>query len=130
MRFARQRADFVSGVSHELRTPLAQIRLFGETLLLGRVRTPEEEQRAAAVIVQESRRLSQMVDNVLLFSRVGRGCVAIRPKPIDDVGALIREIVESVPVAGGVEGRVDPASRPASCRRRWRSIRTRCGRSC
>src|SRR5438034_661435 len=36
---ARLRADFVSGVSHELRTPLAQIRMFSETLLLGRVRS-------------------------------------------------------------------------------------------
>jgi hypothetical protein len=57
VRFARQRADFISGVSHELRTPLAQIRLFGETLLLGRIRSADEAQRAAAVIVQESRRL-------------------------------------------------------------------------
>ena len=95
LRFARQRADFVAGVSHELRTPLAQIRLFGETLLLRRVRTPEEEQHAAAVIVQESRRLSQMVDNVLQFSRSGRGMVAVRPETIDDVGAVIREIVET-----------------------------------
>src|SRR2546428_7201063 len=31
------RADFISGVSHELRTPLAQIRMFSETLTLGRV---------------------------------------------------------------------------------------------
>ena len=95
LRFARQRSDFVAGVSHELRTPLAQIRLFGETLLLRRVRTPEEEQHAAAVIVQESRRLSQMVDNVLQFSRSGRGMVVVRPEAIEDVGALIREIVES-----------------------------------
>ncbi len=95
LRFARQRSDFVAGVSHELRTPLAQIRLFGETLLLRRVRTPEEEQHAAAVIVQESRRLGQMVDNVLQFSRSGRGMVVVRPEPIEDVGAVIREIVDS-----------------------------------
>src|SRR2546426_12745151 len=42
---ARLRADFVSGVSHELRTPLAQIRMFSETLLLGRVRSRSEERR-------------------------------------------------------------------------------------
>src|SRR5438445_843551 len=38
---SRLRADFVSGVSHELRTPLAQIRMFSETLLLGRVRSED-----------------------------------------------------------------------------------------
>src|SRR3989442_14736165 len=42
---SRVRADFVSGVSHELRTPLAQIRMFSETLLLGRVRSDEERER-------------------------------------------------------------------------------------
>ena len=81
IRFARQRSDFVSGVSHELRTPLAQIRLFGETLMLGRVRSGDEARRAAEVIVQESRRLSQMVDNVLLFSRAGRGLVTVQREP-------------------------------------------------
>ena len=92
IRFARQRADFISGVSHELRTPLAQIRLFGETLLLGRVRTPEEAHRAAQVIVQESRRLSQMVDNVLLFSRSNRGVVTIRRETVD-IAALVADVV-------------------------------------
>ena len=37
---AELRSDFVSGVSHELRTPLTQIRMFSETLLLDRVRSP------------------------------------------------------------------------------------------
>ena len=39
---ARLRADFVSSVSHELRTPLAQIKLYLETLRLGRARTEAE----------------------------------------------------------------------------------------
>src|SRR5438445_679571 len=43
---SRLRADFVSGVSHELRTPLAQIRMFSETLLLGRVRSDDERERS------------------------------------------------------------------------------------
>ena len=94
IRFARQRADFVSGVSHELRTPLAQIRLFGETLLLGRVRSREEERRAAEVIVQEARRLTQMVDNVLLFSRLGRDVMTIAREPID-AAALATQVIET-----------------------------------
>ena len=92
VRFARQRADFISGVSHELRTPLAQIRLFGETLLLGRIRSADEAQRAAAVIVQESRRLGQMVDNVLLFSRAGRPRAALHRESID-ARALVTDVV-------------------------------------
>ena len=95
IRFARQRADFVSGVSHELRTPLAQIRLFGETLWLGRVRSREEERRAAQVIVQETQRLSQMVDNVLLFSRASRdGLGPLTREPVQPA-ALVVEVVEA-----------------------------------
>lgn len=93
VRFARQRADFVSGVSHELRTPLAQIRLFGETLLLGRVRSRDEERRAAEIIVQEARRLSQMVDNVLLFSRAGRGPASVARAPVQPA-ALVGDVVD------------------------------------
>jgi signal transduction histidine kinase len=66
---ARLRSEFVSGVSHELRTPLAQIRMFSETLLLGRVRSEAEARRSLEIIQQESRRLGHLVDNVLHFSK-------------------------------------------------------------
>ena len=69
----RLRADFVSGVSHELRTPLAQIRMFGETLLLNRVRSSEERHRSLEIIVQESRRLTLLIENVLQFARLDHG---------------------------------------------------------
>jgi len=65
----RLRAEFVANVSHELRTPLAQIRMFAETLLLGRVRSEEEEKRSLRIIDREVRRLSHLVANVLQFSR-------------------------------------------------------------
>jgi len=58
---ARLRSDFVSSVSHELKTPLAQIRLFAETLLLGRVRSENEAQRSLAIIDQEAKRLTHLV---------------------------------------------------------------------
>ena len=67
------RSDFVSAVSHELRTPLAQIRLFAETLMLERTRTPEERRRSLAIIDQEARRLAHLVDNTLQFTRAERG---------------------------------------------------------
>jgi signal transduction histidine kinase len=68
----RIRSDFVAGVSHELRTPVAQIRMFAETLLLNRVRSPAERRRSLEVIDQEARRLTHLVENVLLFSKSGR----------------------------------------------------------
>ena len=106
IRFARARADFVSSVSHELRTPLAQIRLFGETLQLGRVRSRDEERRAADVIVQEAQRLTQMVDNVLMFSRTTRGHRTLRREP-EELAVLVTDIVDSFrPQAASKETRV------------------------
>jgi signal transduction histidine kinase len=76
---ARLRTDFISGVSHELRTPLAQIRMFGETLLLGRVRSASERHRSLAIIVQEAQRLTRLIENVLHFSRAERGAAVVSP---------------------------------------------------
>jgi len=64
---ARER--FVAGVSHELRTPLQQILLFADLLRLSRVSGQEETLRAASVIHRETRRLINLVENVLSFSR-------------------------------------------------------------
>jgi signal transduction histidine kinase len=63
------RSQFVASVSHELKTPLTAIRMFAETLALGR--TPDRSQTEyLQTIVSESERLSRLVDNVLDFSRI------------------------------------------------------------
>jgi signal transduction histidine kinase len=101
------RTDFVSSVSHQLRTPLAQIRMFGETLLLGRVRSEEERQRSLEIIVRESQRLTHQVDNVLLFSRAQRNDVRLNPVETP-LAPLIREVLESFcPLAEAEECRVE-----------------------
>ena len=105
-RLARMRSEFVAGVSHELRTPLTQIRMFAETLLLDRVRSEEERRRSLTIIDQESRRLAQLVDNVLQFSRGERGTLAVTRTP-RDVGALVRETIETfAPIAAARNVRI------------------------
>ena len=117
---ARLRTDFVSGVSHELRTPLAQIRMFGETLLLGRVRSDAERRRSLEIIDQEARRLTHLVENLLHFSRSERQAHRVAPEPTW-MAPLIRSVVEAfaplaVPrrvrlradIADGVVAAVDP----------------------
>jgi signal transduction histidine kinase len=89
---ARLRTDFVSGVSHELRTPLAQIRWFSELLHMGKLRTDEERIRSAAIIDQEARRLTYLVENVLSFSRSERRQNRVAPVPTD----LERELREAL----------------------------------
>lgn len=88
------REDFVSSVSHQLRTPLTQIRMFGETLMLGRVRTEEERSRATEIIVDEANRLTHQVENVLLFSRGERDALNLNLVEAD-VGALVERVAES-----------------------------------
>ena len=90
----RLRGTFVANVSHELRTPLAQIRMFGETLLLGRIRNAEEGRRSLEIIDQEARRLTQLVENVLLFSRSERGANRLAPERTD-LAPLLRDVVEA-----------------------------------
>jgi signal transduction histidine kinase len=69
----QMRSDFVAGVSHELRTPLAQIRMFAESLLLERVRAPEDRTRALEIIARECARLTHIVDNVMQFAARSSG---------------------------------------------------------
>ena len=90
----RLRTEFVSNVSHELRTPLAQIRMFAETLLLGRVRSEEERTRSLAIMDKETRRLTHLVENVLLFSRSERGTMQLEPELVE-LEPLLEEVVES-----------------------------------
>ncbi|MCZ6747231.1 MAG: HAMP domain-containing sensor histidine kinase [Acidobacteria bacterium] len=87
------RSDFVARVSHELRTPLTQIRMFAETLLLNRVRTSTEQQRALEIIDKESRRLTHLVENILQFSRGDRGTLTLAPRP-RNLAPLVSEFVE------------------------------------
>ena len=72
MELARLKSDFVSNVSHELRTPLSLIRLYAETLEMGRV-AEEKRQEYFRIIRKESERLSAMINNILDFSRIEAG---------------------------------------------------------
>jgi len=91
---ARVKSELVSGVSHELRTPLAQIRMFAEMLRLGWVRSEDERQRSVAIIDQEARRLSHLVENILQFSRGERLAPRLSVAPLELTG-LVNEVVES-----------------------------------
>jgi signal transduction histidine kinase len=103
---ARLRSEFVASVSHELRTPLTQIRMFAETLLLERVRSPDEGRRALAVIDREARRLTHLVENVLQFSRAERGTLALAPRALDLVELARETLAACAPLAAARGARV------------------------
>jgi signal transduction histidine kinase len=73
MALARLKSDFVSNVSHELRTPLSLIRLYAETLEMGRLKSQEKYQEYYCIIRKESERLTALINNILDFSRIEAG---------------------------------------------------------
>ncbi len=73
MKLSTMKNDFVSNVSHELRTPLASIRVFGEFMRLGRVTEQSKVREYGEYIETESRRLTQLINNILDFSRIESG---------------------------------------------------------
>ena len=69
----KMQTEFVSSVSHELRTPLTAITGWGETLLASETMDPEETRRGMAIILREARRLTGMVEELLVFTRMQDG---------------------------------------------------------
>lgn len=87
-------------VSHDLKTPLSVIRMFGETLEMGRLPDEAARREYYRVITRESERLTRLIDNVLDFSRIesGRRVYSLVPTAVEP---LVRETLEtfSVPLA-------------------------------
>jgi len=102
---ARLRADFVSSVSHELRTPLAQIKLYLETLRLGRAKTDAERDWSLGHIDRETTRLHHLVENVLRFSRLGH--VDATSAVAERIGEEVERVVEEFrPLAASRRARI------------------------
>jgi signal transduction histidine kinase len=93
LRLAEMKSNFVSSVSHELRAPIASVRLMAESLERGKVHEPQKQGEYYRFIVQECRRLSSLIENVLDFSRIEQGRKQYEFEPTDLL-ALTRETVK------------------------------------
>jgi signal transduction histidine kinase len=91
---AKLKSDFVSNVSHELRTPLALIRLYAETLELGRITTKEKKHEYYKIIRKESERLTGLINNILDFSRIEAGHKEYEFRETD-IADLVRNTLDS-----------------------------------
>jgi signal transduction histidine kinase len=91
---AKLKSDFVSNVSHELRTPLALIRLYAETLEMGRISTSGKQQEYYEIIRKESERLTSLINNILDFSRIESGKKEYSFRQTD-MADLVRSTLES-----------------------------------
>ena len=92
---ARERErDFVASMSHELRTPLAVLQAASSNLQDRVVTDPDRLVRYGTVIGRESRRLTRLVEGVLLYS--GLEARKALPREDVDVASLVSETVESL----------------------------------
>ncbi len=89
-RLARLRSRLITNVSHELKSPVTSIRLFSD-LLSDEELDEAKTRRFGKLLRSESMRLSQLIDNLLDFSRIGRKETAVDCEPVD-----IRKIIEVV----------------------------------
>ncbi|MPM00559.1 Adaptive-response sensory-kinase SasA [bioreactor metagenome] len=77
------KSEFISSVSHELRTPLTAITGWAETIQSGEVRDAEDVKKGMSIIVSEAHRLTNMVEELLEFSRIEDGRFTLSVEPMD-----------------------------------------------
>ncbi len=79
----KTQSEFISSVSHELRTPLTAINGWAETIQSGELKDPEDVRKGMDIIVSEARRLTNMVEELLEFSRIEDGRFTLSVEPLD-----------------------------------------------
>src|SRR5512136_744295 len=84
---SRLQTEFVNKVSHDLRTPLTSIRMFVETLQMGRLADPARQREALGIIAEETSRLSNLINRLLDWARMesGRRSYELRPEPLTPI---------------------------------------------
>lgn len=88
MELSEMKSSLVSNVSHELKTPLSLIRLFSETLEMGRAGGPDKEKEFLRIIHRESDRLTHLIDNLLDLGRIEEGRKTYNLQPVDLAGVV------------------------------------------
>jgi two-component system phosphate regulon sensor histidine kinase PhoR len=94
-RVEQMRADFVANASHELRTPLASLSGFIETLQGPARNDAAARERFLAIMVEQARRMSRLIDDLLSLSRIELN-LHIRPDQRVDLGHVVREVIDAL----------------------------------
>jgi two-component system, OmpR family, phosphate regulon sensor histidine kinase PhoR len=102
---ARLQTDFVNKVSHDLRTPLTGIRMFADTLLLGRARDEASTRECVESIQAETARLTAIIDRLLEWGKMEAGKRLYEP-----VEHEVREIVDGALAALAPQLQESPAA--------------------
>ncbi len=94
-RLAARQLEFVSNVSHELRTPLSVIRSAAENLADGVVRDPEQTNQYGRLIRDEGIRLTELVEQVLLFGGINNGRHTV-DRQLCDINRLVEQTLDEI----------------------------------
>ncbi|MEI6639099.1 MAG: PAS domain S-box protein [Chlorobium sp.] len=86
------RSDFVASVSHELRTPLTVISGYTETLLEGAMDDPKHATPFLNIILQASKQLTALVNDVLDLSKIESGYIDYQFGPVDLADVLMKSV--------------------------------------
>lgn len=77
------RKDFISNVSHELRTPIALMQGYSEAIVDDIAESPAEKNELAQIILEESLRMSRLVNELLDIGRMEAGHIELNLEEID-----------------------------------------------
>lgn len=87
------RKDLIANVSHELRTPLSLIKGYAETIRDISGDLPEKRDKHVGIIIEESNRLSRMVDDILNLSQMQAGYIKLN-RELFIINHLIEQVVK------------------------------------
>jgi signal transduction histidine kinase len=91
---ARQQMEFVAGVTHELRTPLAVIQSASQNLADGVASGEAQARRYGGVIFQQSKRLGNMVEQVLRFAGLSSQHGELQRGPVEVSGLIDQAVAD------------------------------------
>ena len=108
----RMKDEFVLTASHELRSPLTSVQGFAEVLMLERERLSPKQAETVEIILDNTRHLVRLLNDLLDLARSNAGRLAIKPAPTE-VGSLVEDAVRSMRAqteGGGqsIEASVEP----------------------
>ena len=86
------RRDFIANVSHELRTPLSLIRGYAETIRDVTGRNEEKREKQLAIIIDETERLTKIVNDILDLSQMQSGIIRLNQEEFN-LGRTISDVV-------------------------------------
>jgi signal transduction histidine kinase len=95
LELSKMKSDFVSTISHEFKSPLSSIRQLAEMLQSGRVPSEVRRQEYYDVLVEQSERLSLLIDNILDFAKLEEGRKKFDFQMIN-IGELLKDLVSVI----------------------------------